>query len=207
MPYTTFFAILYLLLIGACVILFIVFTVLLIFGLRKGKKAKQLYLAQILWLTVSILLPYVAKKYDLIKRRWVRWLLVFISPAAIATIYFPILCFLSMDLACKCRTLGTTGEGISRQFINYHTGVNFPPMSYVTGNFKDCYPDFTNTCTMKLKEKPDQALIQELEQSEKWQKDSNNPNLYKSGSWNVNASETITFDIKKEVIYLEYVKL
>ena len=207
MPYTTFFAILYLLLIGACVILFVIFTVIFIFGLRKGPKAKQLYWAQFLWLTVSILLPHVAKKYDLIKRWWVRWLLVFISPAAIATIYFPILCFLSMDLACKCNSLGTMGEGISRQLINHRTGVNFPSMSYVTGNFEDHYPDYTNTCTMKLKEKPDQALIQELEQSEEWQKDPNNPNLYKSGSWNVNASETITFDIKKGEIHLEYVKM
>lgn len=112
-----------------------------------------------------------------------------------------------MDLACKCSTLGTKGEGLSRQLINYHAGVNFPPMSYVTGDFKDYYPDYTNTCTMRLKEKPDQELIQEIEQSEEWQKDPNNPTLYKRGSWNVNESETITFDIKKGEIHLEYVKL
>ena len=204
-PYYFIFSFLFLYLIGASFILFVFFTILFICDLIWQKKnAKKLYLVRFLWLTVSIMLPYVAKKYDLIKRKWVRWLLVFISPAAIATLYFPVSCFLSMDLPCKCSTLGTMGEGISRLLINYHTGVNFPSMSYVTGNFEDYRRYYSNICTMKLKEKPNQELIQEIEQSEEWQKGPQNLNIYYRKSWHENEGEIISFDIKKGEIHLEY---
>ena len=191
------------------VLLFVFSFCVLIVG--AGKNARHYYWCGIIWLTISILLSRVAKKYDIIKKWWVRWLLILFSPAAIATIYLPVNFIMSMDLACKCSTLGTTGENISRRLINYHTGIDFPSMSYITGSFKDCYPDFSNTCTMKLKEKPDQDLIQRIKQSKEWQQDQSNLNHYytwvRGGNECDDESEIITFDIKKGLIILKYIKM
>ena len=114
---------------------------------QKDSATKQLG-AGLLWLSVSILLPRFTKKYNLINRKWVRWLLVFVSPVVILTIYLPVLFLFSLDLPCKCTLLGTLGEDVNRQLINRHTGVDFPSMSFVTGNFIDLFPDFLNSAAL-----------------------------------------------------------
>ena len=126
---------------------------------RKDAATKQLG-AGLLWLSVSILLLRFIKKHNLINRKWMRWLLVFISPAAILTIYLPAFFLFSLDLPCKCMLLGTWGEDVSRQMINIRAGVDFPSMSFVTGNFIDEFPDFENNCTMRLKNSADQSFLQ-----------------------------------------------
>ena len=144
------------------VLLFVFSFCVLIVG--AGKNARHYYWCGIIWLTISILLSRVAKKYDIIKK-----------------------------------------------LINYHTGIDFPSMSYITGSFKDCYPDFSNTCTMKLKEKPDQDLIQRIKQSKEWQQDQSNLNQYytwvRGGNEYDDESEIITFDTKKGLIILKYTKM
>ena len=49
------------------------------------RKTVDIIVCALWWLTVSIVFPYQARKRGLIRRRWVRILLTFISPAALLT--------------------------------------------------------------------------------------------------------------------------
>jgi hypothetical protein len=64
---------------------------------------------------------------------------------------------------------------------------------------------------MKLKEKPDQDLIQRIKQSKEWQQDQSNLNQYytwvRGGNEYDDESEIITFDTKKGLIILKYTKM
>lgn len=175
---------------------------------RKDASTKQLG-AGLLWLSVSILLPRFTKKHNLINRKWMRWLLVFLSPAAILTLYLPAFFLFSLDLPCKCMLLGTWGEDVSRQMINSRAGVDFPSMSFVTGNTVEEFPDFENNCTMRLKNSADQSFLQEIEDNKEWEKDSSNPNLYKREvrDWENDTYESMVFDTTKGLLIIKYVKM
>lgn len=61
------------------------------------KKALRILICILCWLTVSVALPYLAKRWNLIRHRWVSILLMFVSPAVQLTYLFIVFLFDSGD--------------------------------------------------------------------------------------------------------------
>jgi hypothetical protein len=93
--------------------------------------------------------------------------------------------------------------------INSRAGVDFPSMSFVTGNTVEEFPDFENNCTMQLKNSADQSFLQEIEDNKEWEKDSSNPNLYKREvrDWENDTYESMVFDTTKGLLIIKNVKM
>ena len=49
------------------------------------KKALRILVCILCWLTVSVAFPFLTKRWDLIRHRWVSILLTLVSPAALLT--------------------------------------------------------------------------------------------------------------------------
>lgn len=175
----------------------------------RGTSISKQSMATLIWSTFSIFLPAYAKKHHLIDRRWMSYILVFLSPACFFTILPPAYFVCSVDLPCKCYILGSYGEMVSCKLISFHTNTSFPSMKYVHGGFQPAFPDFTNTCTMKLLEKPSESFVKNLEDSERWRRKDNNQNefVWTKASELATSFETITVNIKTGEIHLEYIDL
>lgn len=175
----------------------------------RGTSISKHSMATLIWSTFSIFLPAYAKKHHLIDKRWLSYILVFLSPACFFTILVPSFFVCSIDLPCKCYILGSYGEIVSSKLISFHTNTSFPSMKFVNGGFQDAFPDFTNTCTMKLLEKPSESFVKSLEDSEKWRRKDNNHNefVWTKTSELATSFETITVNIKTGEIHLEYINL
>ena len=52
------------------------------------KKAFQIFVCLLCWLTVSVVFPFLAKRWGIIRQRWLRILLTLVSPAALLTYLF-----------------------------------------------------------------------------------------------------------------------
>ena len=193
---------------GICWLIGIVLIGIFCLATRKTNISKY-SMATLIWGTFSIFLPAYIKKHHLINPKWLSYILVLLSPACFFTIFIPSLFVYTVDLPCKCYILGSYGEKVSGKLISFHTNTSFPSMKFVKGGFQDAFPDFTNTCTMKLVEKPSESFVKSLKDSEKWQKNDNNPNVFywSTGSELSTSYEFIEINIKTGEIHLEYIDL
>lgn len=64
---------------------------------ENGRKSLHILVCILCWLTVSVAFPFLAKRWDLIRHRWVRILLTLVSPAALLTCLFILFLFDSGD--------------------------------------------------------------------------------------------------------------
>ena len=113
------------------------------------------------WLTLFFLLPYVTKKYKVIKRKWIAILLMLLSPAPYATAYIvgaEILEIITPISLYRYKDLKFT----SRNDIVNLTGLNeFPEFEY-QGNSHDSWSG-THTVRFLFKEEPPASFFKAME--------------------------------------------
>ena len=123
-----------------------------------SNKTINIILCILSWLTISIVFPFIAKKYGLIKKRWLRILLTLISPAAIIT-YLLIIFFvlLGKDADFKKDDLPFKTK---EEFSLLTETKDFPDF-----NFKSCWRDVlegTVHANYSFNEKISSAFVEEI---------------------------------------------
>lgn len=102
--------------------------------MHKNKSA-NVSLCFILWMTLSFLFPYVAKKKGIIKKWWLAIILMLVSPAAIATYYIVATSFFGIS-PYRYEELKFT----DRESIELLTELkNFPEYEYIDNSYDSWY--------------------------------------------------------------------
>ncbi len=148
----------------------IVFIVLLGVAALHKEKIVNICICILTWMTLFFLFPYVARKYNVIKEKWVAMLLMLVSPALLATGYIVATEVVGIS-PYRYKDLKFT----SRDDIITLTGISdFPEYEY----YNNSYDSWSGTHTVRFlfKEEPPSSFYEELE-SFKMQKD----NIFWSG--------------------------
>ena len=135
----------------------IVFIILLGAAAFHKEKLVNICVCILTWLTLFFLFPYVARKYKVIKRRWVAILLMLVSPALIATGYIVATEVIGIS-PYRYHELKFT----SRNDIVSLTGLhNFPEYEY----YNNSYDSWSGTHTVRFlfKDEPPASFYEKLE--------------------------------------------
>ena len=109
------------------------------------------------WMTLFFLFPYVARKYNVIKEKWVAILLMLVSPALLATGYIVATEFVGIS-PYRYKELKFT----SKNDIISLTGItDFPDYEYLNNS----YDSWSGTYTVRFlfKEEPPKTFYEEIE--------------------------------------------
>ena len=135
----------------------IVFIILLGAAAFHKEKVVNICICILTWMTLFFLFPYVARKYNVIKEKWVAILLMLVSPALLATGYIVATEFVGIS-PYRYKELKFT----SKNDIISLTGItDFPDYEY----HNNSYDSWSGTHTVRFlfKEEPPKTFYEEIE--------------------------------------------
>ena len=137
-----------------CVISFVLIIVALILNKKRMLQVSSCFL---IWMVFPIIFPIVTKSFQIINKRWLRILLMLISPAAIA-VYLIVASEVFHVNSCRYEELKFT----NKEEIGYLTGLsNFPDYEYHSNSIGAW--SGTHTVRFLFKEEPPASFYAELE--------------------------------------------
>ena len=134
-----------------------VFIILLGAAAFHKEKVVNICICILTWMTLFFLFPYVARKYNVIKEKWVAILLMLVSPALLATGYIVATEFVGIS-PYRYKELKFT----SKNDIISLTGItDFPDYEYLNNS----YDSWSGTYTVRFlfKEEPPKTFYEEIE--------------------------------------------
>lgn len=139
----------------------IVFIILLGAAAFHKEKVVNICICILTWMTLFFLFPYMARKYNVIKEKWVAILLMLVSPALLATGYIVATEFVGIS-PYRYKELKFT----SKNDITSLTGItDFPDYEYLNNSY-DSWSG-THTVRFLFKEEPPASFYEELESLKK----------------------------------------
>ena len=138
-----------------------VFIILLGAAAFHKEKVVNICICILTWMTLFFLFPYVARKYNVIKEKWVAILLMLVSPALLATGYIVATEFVGIS-PYRYKELKFT----SKNDIISLTGItDFPDYEYLNNSY-DSWSG-THTVRFLFKEEPSASFYEKLESLKK----------------------------------------
>jgi len=135
----------------------IVFIILLGAAVFHKEKVVNICICILTWMTLFFLFPYVARKYNVIKEKWVAILIMFASPALFATGYI-----VATEVIGISPYRYTELKFTSKNDIISLTGItDFPDYEYLNNSY-DSWSG-THTIRFLFKEEPPKTFYEKIE--------------------------------------------
>ncbi len=136
----------------------IIVIIMLIAAIMHKRDMVNVCICILTWMTVFFLFPYMARKYNVIKEKWVTFLLMLVSPAVLATIYIVGVDCLGVLSPYRYNELKFTSKDDIVSLTGLH---NFPEYEY----HNNSYASWSGTHTVRFlfKEEPQASFYAELD--------------------------------------------
>ena len=151
----------------------IIFMIMLVAAIMRKQQMVKVCICILTWMTLFFLFPFVARKNNVIKEKWIAVLLMLVSPVVIATIYIVGVDCLGVFSPYRYHELKFTSKD---NIVSLTSLPDFPDYEY----HNNSYASWSGTHTVRFlfKEEPPESFFDELESLRKqkdnvfWSRDS-----------------------------------